>query len=707
MDPSGGRVIERAAETPIPAPEQGAADWCAEWVSGWRGRRWELVQRAIIGQWVPLRTDWRPGALPRLCLDMESRVDAGRLPPGSEEAGLVRLKPLRARAPRLARLTRPVAPEADELTRTFPDPRLRVPETRLTGNRLERAPVVAMSLAQTVDGNRKPAEAREASVGARAACVQPQLQPRKASEILRSGGRVSLTLPAADSATARISPKPSALHPRVKPSPPVARTIPAIQFAPPEQRILVLRLYPNSAGEYPSWRRSMEEPTVEKEAPPAPIPPHAARPLCDWVPIIAQRLPIPYEFLYRDGGKKIETGSENLQAEESTAGAAPAGPRDHGRSLTAMRGLGGCATQMVRISLDGASPRQWHNTALPLLDTFETAPDMRLGVARLKTFAEWLPDYGDGLGGAKWGHHLRAALSTWERTRTVPKWGAVAVFLMLAGYAVWPVRKVKVEPARVVTEVTIPVEQPEIASAKPKKTKAGKPVVARTEQPEASPVIPPPPAVVKAGFWDSVQQQILRRAAVSLTDDFRNGLAEWEGAGNWALAWSYDAAGFVRTGTMALYAPSRGLTDYRMELLGQIERRSLGWVVRAADLQNYYAIKLTILSGGPQPEVALVRYPVIRGVPGSGKQTVLPMSVQENTVYKILTEVHGKDFSVSVQGQMVDSWSEPRLESGGIGLFSGKGEMARIRWVGVWHQYDTLGRLCAFLAPGGLPGKTQ
>ena len=36
------------------------------------------------------------------------------------------------------------------------------------------------------------------------------------------------------------------------------------------------------------------------------------------------------------------------------------------------------------------------------------------------------------------------------------------------------------------------------------------------------------------------------------------------------------------------------MTDYKMEFLTQIERKSVGWVFRAADDQNYYATKLVV-----------------------------------------------------------------------------------------------------------------
>ncbi len=205
------------------------------------------------------------------------------------------------------------------------------------------------------------------------------------------------------------------------------------------------------------------------------------------------------------------------------------------------------------------------------------------------------------------------------------------------------------------------------------------------------------------GQWFTrLQENILRRAAISLADDFRAGLGDWQGEGDWADGWSYDASGFLRSGSLALYSPSQSLSDYRMEFLGQIERKSLAWVVRASDLKNYYVVKISILKPGPLPKAVIVRYPVVNGVAGEPVQRPLPLSIRGDTLYYVSMDLRGPSYSLAVQGQVVDSWSEERLKTGGIGFFSPKGEQARLRWVSVWHQYDTLGRLCAFLAPQSL-----
>jgi hypothetical protein len=207
--------------------------------------------------------------------------------------------------------------------------------------------------------------------------------------------------------------------------------------------------------------------------------------------------------------------------------------------------------------------------------------------------------------------------------------------------------------------------------------------------------------------WAKLQKTIMDRAAIALTDDFRTGLASWEGKGDWAKSWSYDSTGFVRTGDLALYTPTVDLQDYRVEFLAQIEKKALSWVVRAADLENYQVVKLVLLDSGPVPKAEVVRYSVIDGKRGKEVRKPLPMSVSRDTIYRVSLEIRKDDVILAMQGTVVDTWAEPRLARGGIGFFSSPGEKARLRWVGVWHQYDTLGRLCAYLAPYSMPDRER
>jgi hypothetical protein len=203
--------------------------------------------------------------------------------------------------------------------------------------------------------------------------------------------------------------------------------------------------------------------------------------------------------------------------------------------------------------------------------------------------------------------------------------------------------------------------------------------------------------------WKNVRQTMVDRAAVALDEDFRQGLDDWTSRGDATADWSFDATGFVRPGPLAVYRPTMNLTDYQMQFLGVLDKQALSWVVRAADYDNFYVIKLTTLKSGPLPTIGVVRYAVVNGKADTRVDTIAPLDARADMLYRVRVDVRGDDFALSVQGQMVDSWTEPRLKRGGIGFFSARGEESRLRWVQVTHQYDMLGRLCAYLAPYNIP----
>lgn len=205
--------------------------------------------------------------------------------------------------------------------------------------------------------------------------------------------------------------------------------------------------------------------------------------------------------------------------------------------------------------------------------------------------------------------------------------------------------------------------------------------------------------------WKNFNESISDRAAIAYSDDFRSGLDEWESRANLTGTWSYDATGFVRPGPLAIFKPTVDLTDYRLEFLGEIDQKAMGWVFRAQDLNNYYAMKFVVVKPGPLPLLHIVRYAVIRGNEGPRVEKPLPLTVRADMIYRIQVNAQGGDFTILAQGQVVDFWSDYRLARGGVGFFCNRGESARLRWVEVSHQYDALGRLCAYLAPYPIEGR--
>ena len=195
------------------------------------------------------------------------------------------------------------------------------------------------------------------------------------------------------------------------------------------------------------------------------------------------------------------------------------------------------------------------------------------------------------------------------------------------------------------------------------------------------------------------EQMIASRAAVHCFDNFRGGLGAWSGGANWARSWKYGVSGLVEPGQLALYSPTVALRDYDVEFLAQIGRRSLNWVVRAADVKNYHAMRIVITRPGPLPLASIVRYAVVNGQEQAAAVLPLPMAVPNDMLFQVRTEVRGSDYTTYVQGQVVDHFSDSRRSAGGVGFFSPAGDRSHLHWVEVNHQYDYLGRLCALLAP--------
>lgn len=201
------------------------------------------------------------------------------------------------------------------------------------------------------------------------------------------------------------------------------------------------------------------------------------------------------------------------------------------------------------------------------------------------------------------------------------------------------------------------------------------------------------------GQLNTLQRVILNRAAVKLFDDFRGGLGAWSGEDGWSKSWKYGEASFLEPGQLALYTPSVGMRDYTFQFLGQIERKSLNWVFRAADTKNYYAMRIVMTRGGPLAEAQLVRSTVIGGKERDVKSLPIPFPVQPDTLYLVRMDIRGQDYTTYIQGQVVDTFSDANLEQGGVGFYGGKGDKSMLRWVEVTHQYDFLGRLCALVSP--------
>ncbi len=208
-----------------------------------------------------------------------------------------------------------------------------------------------------------------------------------------------------------------------------------------------------------------------------------------------------------------------------------------------------------------------------------------------------------------------------------------------------------------------------------------------------------------ASRWGLVQEQIEQRAAIEMTEDFRDDMSQWSGSGEWAQSWRISNAGYARPGRLALYEPSMGMRDYNVEFLMQIEQRAVGFAYRATDRDNFYAAKISVVKAGSLPVLSLVRYPVIGGREGQKVEVPIRLMLHNNTPYRVQMTIKGRNFSTSIEGQLVDFWTDDRLQAGGFGFFSDTGESARVYWMKLSHQNDFVGRVCAYIRQPALPRK--
>ncbi|MBL8232287.1 MAG: hypothetical protein JNL98_27575 [Bryobacterales bacterium] len=156
------------------------------------------------------------------------------------------------------------------------------------------------------------------------------------------------------------------------------------------------------------------------------------------------------------------------------------------------------------------------------------------------------------------------------------------------------------------------------------------------------------------------------------------------GEPGWSQDWTLDASG-NRLRQIAFYRPSMTVIDYRVEFLAEIESKAVAWVTRAANVRNYYLIKLVQIKGGAEPQVNLVRFAVRDGKADVVAEKPLPFPVRMGEVYRVRMDVLADRFTVNVQDKVVDEWVDAKLLTGGFGVASEAPERGQIRSIQMWH----------------------
>jgi hypothetical protein len=155
------------------------------------------------------------------------------------------------------------------------------------------------------------------------------------------------------------------------------------------------------------------------------------------------------------------------------------------------------------------------------------------------------------------------------------------------------------------------------------------------------------------------------------------------GEGGWVEGWGGDPAGTHAGRQITIYRPSLKLSDYRLEFQASIDAKSVGWVFRAADPENYYAMKLMTVASGLTTKVALFKYLVVNGKQTQVGRVPIDLAVQPDTVFSVRQDIRGPQFTTYIQGQQVDSWTDDQLKIGGAGFLNEREERGKVKSVSI------------------------
>lgn len=213
------------------------------------------------------------------------------------------------------------------------------------------------------------------------------------------------------------------------------------------------------------------------------------------------------------------------------------------------------------------------------------------------------------------------------------------------------------------------------------------------------------------GLQRRIGEAIEKRAPVTIKETFSSGLAKWESPFETkpesarADGWTYDGA-YVRPGKLRVWKDSESLSNYDLEFVGHVEKKSMNWAFRTVDAKNYYAAKLTVGSAknNPLPNTGMVRYAMIDGRERDRVEVPLPINLDRETDYDVKVSVRGGRFLTSINGQLVSSWSDSRISRGGVGLFADSGEGAAFKWLSVSERDSFWGRLVSHFSIIVFPG---
>lgn len=187
---------------------------------------------------------------------------------------------------------------------------------------------------------------------------------------------------------------------------------------------------------------------------------------------------------------------------------------------------------------------------------------------------------------------------------------------------------------------------------------------------------------------------------IVIEDRFQAGLRNWLPApGSGPSGWRLEN-GLMRPGGLRIWDESRNLADYSFQFEGRVETKSIGWVVRAPNHNNYYAAKMYIPDRASNTRAEIVRFSVIQGQESRRQHFPLPVILERDEFYAYEVRAVGDRILTLVGGRVVDQWRDARFRTGGVGFFSERGDKASVRYAKLQEGESMADKLRSYLTFG-------
>ncbi len=133
-------------------------------------------------------------------------------------------------------------------------------------------------------------------------------------------------------------------------------------------------------------------------------------------------------------------------------------------------------------------------------------------------------------------------------------------------------------------------------------------------------------------------------------------------------SWSHQAVSPPGR-SLTLYEPSRSESDYRMEFSWVPASAGAGWVFRVRDKNNYYAARLSLEKRAAGGVLVAEHFSVFAGTESAHSRKVIPFPNSARLV-RVHMDAIGPVFKLFLDENLADSWTDARLNSGALGLYS-------------------------------------